>query len=154
MQEDPAEPVGASLRAAVRLWHENRDPHALRQLLLLTSERLGSDNGRAPETAPTPPAEPLQASEPIAPATQGATDVQPVLVEEQPQTTFTISVDLPTRAQDPAARGRLDRRWEDYQAMLRHLRSSMQLAGDQGWPMKPWTVAGSAGRLSATSSGG
>ncbi len=153
--EDAAEPVGAALVAAARLWRENRDPQALRQLLLLTSERLGSsDEGRAPETAPTPPAEPLPASEPSAPPTQRATDVQPILGEEQPQTTFTISVDLPTRVQDPAARGRLDRRWEDYQAMLRHLRSSMQLAGDQGWPTKPWTVAKSADRLSATLSGG
>ncbi|HTA19957.1 MAG TPA: hypothetical protein VK989_11725, partial [Polyangia bacterium] len=140
-QEDVAEPVGASLLAAARLWRQNRDPQALRQLLL-TSERLASDDGRAPETAPTPPAEPLPAAEPSAPAAQAAPDVQPVLGEEPPQTTFTISVDLPTRAQD-LTRGRLDRRWEDYQAMLKHLRSSMQLAGDQGWPMRPWTVAGS-----------
>jgi hypothetical protein len=151
-REDAAEPVGASLRAAARLWRENRDPQALRQLLLLTSERLGADDGRAPETAPTTPAAPLPPSEPSAPTTEEATDVQPVLEEEQPQTTFTISVDLPQRAQDPA-RGRLDRRWEDYQAMLRHLRSSMQLSGDQGWPMRPWTVAGSVARLSATSGG-
>jgi hypothetical protein len=152
-QDVAADPVDTYLREAARLWREDRDPHALRQLLLQTSERLESSNGRALGGTSTPPAESPPASEPRAEATQRGTDARPSLEEDESEPTFTISVDRPARPQG-LSRGRLDRRWEDYQAMLRHIRSSMQLTGDQGWPTRPWTVAGSMDHLVTASSGG
>ena len=152
-QDDPDAPVGNPLRATARLWRESRDPHGVRRPLLLTNERLEADSGLALEAAPSPPVVPPPASEPSVPASQGDSAARAVLEEDRGQITITISADRPTRSKDPTP-GRLDRRWEDYQATLRQIRASMQLAGDREWPMKPWTVAGGVGKLSAMSPGG